>query len=127
MNDKDFNDKGVVEQLRTFPRCHLAHLPTPLEAMDRLSAHFAGVSLFVKRDDCTGLGFGGNKVRQLEYYLGHAVKERADTILITGAVQSNFVRVAAAAARRMGMECHIQLEERVQQVDALNRSLVTSC
>lgn len=122
MNDKDFNGQGVVEQLRTFPRCLLAHVPTPLEVMERLSAHFAGVSLFVKRDDCTGLGFGGNKVRQLEYYLGHAVKERADTILITGAVQSNFVRVAAAAARRMGMECHIQLEERVQQVDTLYRS-----
>ena len=51
MNDKDCNGQGIVEQLRTFPRCYLVHLPTPLEAMDRLSAHFAGASLFVKRDD----------------------------------------------------------------------------
>lgn len=90
--------------------------------MERLSRHLDGVSLFVKRDDCTGLGFGGNKVRQLEYYFGQAIDEEADTILITGAVQSNFVRTAAAAAARVGMECHIQLEERVPDVDALHRS-----
>ena len=70
--------------------------------MERLSGHLDGVTLFVKRDDCTGLGFGGNKVRQLEFYLGQAIKEKADTILITGAVQSNFVRTAAAAACRVG-------------------------
>ncbi len=67
----------------------------------------------MKRDDCTGLAFGGNKVRQLEFYLGEAVAQNADTILITGAVQSNFVRTAAAGARKLGMDCHIQLEERV--------------
>jgi D-cysteine desulfhydrase/L-cysteate sulfo-lyase len=90
--------------------------------MERLSKHLNGVALFVKRDDCTGLGFGGNKVRQLEFYLGQALQNEADTILITGAVQSNFVRTAAAAAARLGMQCHIQLEERVPNVDALHRS-----
>jgi D-cysteine desulfhydrase family pyridoxal phosphate-dependent enzyme len=74
-------------------------------------------NLFIKRDDCTELAFGGNKVRQLEFYLGEAVSHGADTVLITGAVQSNFVRLTAAGARKLGMECHIQLEERVQKND----------
>jgi D-cysteine desulfhydrase family pyridoxal phosphate-dependent enzyme len=120
------NPSLVLQRLERFPRCHLAHLPTPLERMERLSARLSSpgcnVALFVKRDDCTGLGFGGNKVRQLEYYFGQAIAEQADTVIITGAVQSNFVRVAAAAARRNGMECHIQLEERVPNVDTLHRS-----
>jgi D-cysteine desulfhydrase/L-cysteate sulfo-lyase len=81
--------------------------------MPNLTDYCGGARLFVKRDDCTGLAFGGNKVRQLEFYLGDAVAQRADTILITSAVQSNFVRTAAAAARKLGMTCHIQLEERV--------------
>jgi D-cysteine desulfhydrase/L-cysteate sulfo-lyase len=100
----------------------LAHTPTPLEQMPRLSAHLSCVELFVKRDDCTGLGFGGNKVRQLEFYFGQAQQAGADTVLITGAVQSNFVRATAAAACRLGMACHIQLEERVPDVDGLYRS-----
>ena len=77
--------------------------------------------LFIKRDDCTGLALGGNKARQLEFYLGEAQAEGADTVLITGAVQSNFVRTAAAAARKCGMDIHIQLEERVPNVDAIYR------
>ncbi|MBC8356198.1 MAG: D-cysteine desulfhydrase family protein [Planctomycetes bacterium] len=122
MSGTETDNRRVLERLATFPRCRLAHLPTPLEPMERLSKHLDGVSLFVKRDDCTGLGLGGNKVRQLEYYFGQAIHEQADTILITGAVQSNFVRAAAAAAARVGMKCHIQLEERVPDVDALHRT-----
>ena len=122
MDDIEANGQQVLKRLEAFPRCRLAHLPTPLEAMERLSKRLESVSLFVKRDDCTGLAFGGNKIRQLEFYLGQAEKEEADTILITGAVQSNFVRSAAAAARRLGMECHIQLEERVPGVDTLHRT-----
>ena len=76
----------------------------------------------VKRDDCTGIGFGGNKVRQLEHYLGAALAEGADVLLITGAVQSNFVRIAAAMGRKLGMDCHVQLEERVPGVSALHRT-----
>ena len=71
----------------------------------------------IKRDDCTGLAFGGNKVRQLEFYLGEAAAQGEDTILITGAVQSNFVRLAAV--RTASMECHIQLENRVQNTSEL--------
>ena len=106
---------GCLDQL---PRARLGHLPTPLEAMPNLAAGLGfGGALYVKRDDCTGLAFGGNKVRQLEFYLGEATAKGADTVLITGAVQSNFVRTAAAAARRLGMDCHVQLEERVPRSD----------
>lgn len=92
-------------------------MQTPLESMPNLAAATGGANLYVKRDDLTGLAFGGNKVRQLEYYLGEAQAQNADTVVITGAVQSNFVRLAAASARRLGMDCHIQLEDRVPKND----------
>ncbi len=111
-------DLGCLDDL---PRVALGHGPTPLEAMPNLARRFDGVALLVKRDDCTGLAFGGNKVRQLEFYLGEARAEGADTVLITGAVQSNFVRLAAAAARKLAMDCHVQLEERVPKTDPLYR------
>jgi D-cysteine desulfhydrase/L-cysteate sulfo-lyase len=104
-------------QFQTLPRLEIGHTPTPIEAMSRLSTHIGDVNLWVKRDDCTGLAFGGNKVRQLEFYLGEAMAQGADTVLITGAVQSNFVRLTAAAAARLGLQCHVQLEERVPNVD----------
>jgi len=105
-----------LDALDSFPRVRLGHSPTPLDRAPALGGEL-GIDLYIKRDDCTGLAFGGNKVRQLEFYLGAAVAEDADTVLITGAVQSNFVRLAAAAARTLGMEVHIQLEERVPDVD----------
>jgi D-cysteine desulfhydrase/L-cysteate sulfo-lyase len=104
------------------PRAALVNCRTALEPMPNLTAHCGGARLFVKRDDCTGLAFGGNKVRQLEFYLGEALVRDADTVLITSAVQSNFVRLAAAAARKLGMDCHIQLEERVPSDDPLYRN-----
>ncbi len=103
----------MLGRIASIPRVRLFTGPTPLESMPNLTKHCGGAELFVKRDDCTGLAFGGNKARQLEYYLGAAVAENADTILITGAVQSNFVRLAAAGARKLGMTCHVQLEGRV--------------
>lgn len=98
-------------------RTTLVSGPTPLEAMPNLANHCGGPPLLVKRDDCTGLAFGGNKVRQLEFYFGEALASEADTVLITGAVQSNYVRTAAAAANKLGMSCHIQQEERVARDD----------
>ena len=90
--------------------------------MPNLTRECGAKRLFVKRDDCTGLAFGGNKVRQLEFYFGKALAENADTVLITGAVQSNFVRTTVAAASRLGLECHVQLEERVKEVDERYRN-----
>lgn len=85
---------------------------TPLEPLERMSDAL-GIELWLKRDDLTGLGFGGNKTRQLEFYFGEALAQGADTVLITGAVQSNFVRSTAAAAARLGLDAVLQLEERV--------------
>jgi L-cysteate sulfo-lyase len=85
----------------------LAHLPTILEEMPRLSAHLGGPRLFVKRDDCTGLGLGGNKVRKLEYDLAAAVADGADCVVCGGVVQSNVARQVAAACAKLGLECHL--------------------
>ena len=112
----------ALGRLDELPRARLGHAPTPIDAMPNLGARLGPARLFVKRDDCTGLAFGGNKVRQLEFYLGEAVARNADTVLITGAVQSNFVRLAAAGARKLGMDCHIQLEERVPKTDPVYRN-----
>ena len=99
--------------LSDFPRVRLAHLPTPLEHMSRLSEHLGGPEIFVKRDDCTGLATGGNKTRKLEFSMGEAVKQGADTIITVGAIQSNHVSQAAAAACKLGMACEVLLESRV--------------
>ncbi|MBM3733526.1 MAG: D-cysteine desulfhydrase family protein [Acidimicrobiia bacterium] len=112
----------AIPGLERFSRAALGHLPTPIEEAPNLTAALGGPRILIKRDDCTGLGFGGNKVRQLEFYMGEARARGADTVLITGAVQSNFVRTCAAFAARLGMQCHIQLEERVAEVDELYRN-----
>lgn len=102
----------IFDTLATFPRAALLSGATPIEPLHRLSEQL-GIELWIKRDDLTGLGGGGNKIRQLEFYFGAALAEAADTILITGAVQSNYVRSAAAAAAKLGMKAVIQLEDRV--------------
>ncbi len=109
----------TVSLLAQHPRARLYNGDTPLEHLPRLTAELGGAELWVKRDDLTQLAFGGNKVRQLEFYLGQAKAQNADTVLITGAVQSNFVRLAAAASNKVGMACHIQLEHRVATEDPL--------
>lgn len=113
----DLDQPAEIGRFADIPRAQLLSFRTPLEPMPNLTAQCGGARLFVKRDDCTGLAFGGNKVRQLEFYFGEALVQGADTVLITGAVQSNFVRLAAAAARKLGMDIHIQLEERVAKDD----------
>ncbi|KAA3644949.1 MAG: D-cysteine desulfhydrase family protein [Chloroflexi bacterium] len=95
--------------MKTLPRFPLAHLPTPLEPMPSLSKALGGPELWVKRDDQTGLAFGGNKTRKLEYLLADAQAEGADTLITAGAIQSNHCRQTAAAARRAGMHCILVL------------------
>ena len=97
--------------LARFARIRLAHLPTPLEPLPRLSEEL-GLDLWIKRDDCTGLAGGGNKTRKLEFLLGAAFEQGADTLVTQGAVQSNHVRQTAAAAAAHGLACEIILEER---------------
>jgi L-cysteate sulfo-lyase len=101
--------------LSRFPRVTLAHLPTPLEHLPRLSAHLGGPAIHVKRDDCTGLGTGGNKTRKLEFLMADALDKGATAVVTQGAVQSNHARQTAAAAAKLGLKCELVLEERVEQ------------
>lgn len=89
--------------LANLPRLPLTRLPTPLEKAPRLAAALGVATVLVKRDDLTDLALGGNKVRKLEYLLGEARTQGADTIVTTAGAQSNFLRLTAAAARRAGM------------------------
>lgn len=97
----------TVETLRAkiekLPRVKLATLPTPLEEMARLTKELNGPRLWIKRDDCTGLAFGGNKERKAEFSLADALSKRADVVITTGGIQSNHVRATTAAANRLGL------------------------
>src|ERR1700704_5007210 len=99
--------RPLSERLAAFPRLGLADLPTPLEPMKRLTAHLGGPRLWVKREDATGLGFGGNKLRKLEHVLPEALSSGADTIVSGGVVQSNSQRQVAAVAAKLGLACHL--------------------
>ncbi len=95
-----------LRSLAALPRAHLATLPTPLERGPRLGA---GPRLWVKRDDLTGLGVGGNKARKLEYLCGEALRVEADCLVTVGAGQSNHCRMTAAAGAKLGLETHLVL------------------
>ncbi len=101
-----------------FPRIRLGHFPTPLEPMDNLSRLLGGPRLWIKRDDCTGLSTGGNKTRKLEFLMAEAVAQKADIVITQGATQSNHARQTAAAAARLGMRCHLLLEDRTGSTDS---------
>lgn len=90
-------------------RIVLAHLPTPIEPLPRLTNLLQGPRLFIKRDDLTGLGLGGNKTRKLEYLAADALAQGCRTLITTGAVQSNHCRQVAAAAARLGLGCILVL------------------
>lgn len=114
MADRDW----LCTPIDRLPRVRLAHLPTPLEPLPRLSRHLGGPDLYVKRDDCTGLAMGGNKARQLEFLMADALVQQADLIITQGAVQSNHVRQTAAAAAKLGLDCQLLLEQRVPDTRA---------
>ena len=91
----------------------LGHWPTPLEPLDRLSEELGGPRVWVKRDDCSGLGHGGNKTRKLEYLISDALAQGADAVVTFGAVQSNHARQTAAACAKAGLDCHLLLTRQV--------------
>src|SRR5512136_1898181 len=91
------------------PRIRFAHLPTPIESMPRLEEALHGPHLLVKRDDLTGLAFGGNKTRKLEFLVAEAQARGADTLVSAGAAQSNHCRQTAAAAAKFGFDCILVL------------------
>jgi D-cysteine desulfhydrase len=95
--------------IETLPRFRLAQLPTPIERLDRLSGELGGPDLLIKRDDLTGLALGGNKARKLEFLVGQALEQGADTLVTAGAAQSNHCRQTAAAAAKAGLKCELIL------------------
>ncbi|MEX0451573.1 D-cysteine desulfhydrase [Spiribacter sp. 218] len=103
--------------LSRYPRISLGHLPTPLEPMPRLTEWLGGPNLWIKRDDCTGLSTGGNKTRKLEFLIADALEKKADVVITQGATQSNHARQTAAAAAKVGMDCHVLLENRTGRTD----------
>jgi len=107
--------------LHKFEKYPLTFGPTPIESLPRLSAHLGGdVELYAKREDCnSGLAFGGNKVRKMEYIIPDAIKSGADTLVTIGGVQSNHTRQVAAIAAKIGMKCRLVQESWVPFNDAV--------
>jgi D-cysteine desulfhydrase family pyridoxal phosphate-dependent enzyme len=95
--------------MKELPRLNFAHLPTPVEPLHRLTSLLGGPTIFVKRDDQTGLAFGGNKTRKLEFLVAEALAQGAKTLITAGAMQSNHCRQTAAAAARYGLDCILVL------------------
>jgi D-cysteine desulfhydrase family pyridoxal phosphate-dependent enzyme len=102
-------ERKLEQALAGLPRTPLAVKPTPLEALPRLSQKLGGPPIYIKRDDLTGLAFGGNKTRMLEFSLADAMAKGADTIVTGAAVQSNYCRQMAAACAKLGLELHLLL------------------
>jgi 1-aminocyclopropane-1-carboxylate deaminase/D-cysteine desulfhydrase-like pyridoxal-dependent ACC family enzyme len=106
-------DANAIDALRGLKRVSLAHLPTPVEPLDRLSALLGGPRVWVKRDDCTGLATGGNKTRKIEFLMADALAKGTDTVVTVGAIQSNHARQVAAASARFGFRCVLGLLDAV--------------
>src|SRR3954451_21750786 len=101
------------DQLRrcaeALPRVRLAHLPTPMEEAPRFARQLGGPRVFIKRDHCTGMLFGGNKTRHKVFLLAGALRKGADVVVWGAGVQSNNCRQTAAACAKLGLECHLFL------------------
>ncbi len=95
--------------MTNIPRLHFAHLPTPIEELPRLSEKLGGPKILIKRDDQTGLAFGGNKTRKLEFLIAEAQEQGTKMLISAGALQSNHCRQTAAAAARFGFDCTLVL------------------
>ncbi len=100
---------SLLQQISKIPQVNIGHFPTPLEECPRLSDALGGPRIFIKREDCSGLAIGGNKVRQLSFTIGEAVHQGADTIVHGAASQSNHCRQAAAACAKLGLKCYLRL------------------
>jgi len=99
----------LLSRISKISRVNLANLPTPFQTMPRLSKCLNGPKLWIKRDDCIGLAFGGNKERKMEFVMGDAIKNHADVVITPGDIQSNHARATAAAARKLGLKAILVL------------------
>ena len=116
-------EPDAIDALRKLKRVNLAHLPTPVEPLDRISAALGGPRIWVKRDDCTGLATGGNKTRKVEFLMADALAKGADTVITVGAIQSNHARQVAAASARLGFRCVLGLLDAVPDRYQVYRAL----
>jgi L-cysteate sulfo-lyase len=107
-----------------FPRVPLVHRPTPFRKLERLSSSLGGPSIFVKRDDLTGLAFGGNKSRKLEFIMADALAKKADTVMTWAGVQSNWCMQTAAAARMLGIRPVLVLFNRSREAPEQDGNLL---
>jgi D-cysteine desulfhydrase family pyridoxal phosphate-dependent enzyme len=105
----DYQNISERENMKEIPRLHFAHLPTPIEELPRLSEFLGGPHILIKRDDQTGLAFGGNKTRKLEFLIAEALEQGTRTLITGGALQSNHCRQTVAAAARFGLDCILVL------------------
>ena len=94
----------LKKKIDALPRTELAHIPTPFEKLENLSKRLEKVNVFFKRDDQTGLAFGGNKTRKLEFIMADVLEQKADTVITWAGVQSNWCRQTAAAAKKLGIK-----------------------
>ncbi len=106
--------------MNNIPRISFAHLPTRVEVLERLTRSLHGPRILVKRDDQTGLAFGGNKTRKLELLLADAFEHDAKTLVTAGATQSNHCRQTAAAAARYGLDCILVLTGELPSISSGN-------
>ena len=106
--------------MNNIPRLHFAHLPTSIEELPRLTEHLKGPRILIKRDDQTGLAFGGNKTRKLEFLLAEALEQGAKMLITGGALQSNHCRQTAAAAARFGLDCTLVLNGKMPDQPSAN-------
>jgi L-cysteate sulfo-lyase len=108
---------GVRRAAARLPRVSLAHLPTPLEEAPRFAKAIGAPRVFLKRDDCTGMLFGGNKTRHNEFLLADALRQGADVVVWGAGAQSNNCRQTAAACNKLGLECHLYLSRTTGHTD----------
>jgi 1-aminocyclopropane-1-carboxylate deaminase/D-cysteine desulfhydrase-like pyridoxal-dependent ACC family enzyme len=114
----------ITDRAARLPRVPLGHFPTPLEELARLSKSLGGPRIFVKRDDCTGLLFGGNKTRHNEFILGQAVDRGCDQVVWGAGVQSNNCRQTAAGCAKLGIPCHLVLTKADHSTDVQGNLLL---
>ena len=95
-----------MESIESFPRIRLGILPTPIHKLENISS-LLGRNIYIKRDDMTGLGLGGNKIRKLEFLLADAKEKGAEVVFTTGGAQSNHAMLTAAACAKLGLQCMV--------------------
>ncbi len=124
MSNPTLTTEALRQAAGRLPRVPLAHLPTPLEEVPRFARRLEGPRVFIKRDDCTGMLFGGNKTRHNEFLLAEAQRQKADVLVWGAGVQSNNCRQTAAACNKIGLECHLYLTRAAHNDDVQGNLLL---